>query len=53
MKDISAALLASLFVLFSLISLLLADPNLNVMTSPSANTQGHVSALELRFALKR
>lgn len=45
MKDISVALLASLFVLFSLISLLLADPNLNGTRSPS------FSELELRFAL--
>jgi hypothetical protein len=47
MKDISLTLLASLFVLLSLISLLLADPSLNGTRSPS------FSELELRLALRR
>jgi hypothetical protein len=52
MTDISAALLATVFVVFSLISLLLADPGLRA-ASLTVNTQGQMSALELRFAAKR
>jgi hypothetical protein len=50
MKDISAVLLATLFVVFSLVSLLMADPNLNRVWS--VDPRG-ASELELRIALKR
>jgi hypothetical protein len=52
MKDISIPLLATLLILFSLFSLLMADPNLSP-TGFSVNPQGAVSELELRYALKR
>jgi hypothetical protein len=46
MKDIATVLLASFFVLLSLISLISADPR-----SGLVNRQG--SELEFRYALKR
>ena len=52
MKDISIALLGTLFVLISLASLIAADP------APEANwvwvsAQEHVSEIGLRYALHR
>ncbi len=52
MKDISLALLGTLFVLISLMSLISADP------TPEANWrwingQEHVSEIGLRYALQR
>jgi hypothetical protein len=51
MKDIAAVLLATLFVVFSLVSLLLADPHLD--RARWADAHGAASELELRYALKR
>jgi hypothetical protein len=52
MKDISIALLGTVFVLISLISLISADP------TPEANwlginSQEHVSEIGLRYAFQR
>lgn len=52
MKDISATLLASLLIFFSLLSLVVADPYWDA-TGLSFNPQETVSELELRYALKR
>ena len=55
MKDITTALLASLFVLITLVSLISADP----IPIPhgtrwaSLNSSGNVSELEFRYALRR
>jgi hypothetical protein len=46
MKDIATVLLASLFVLFSLMSLISADPTAGLVNSQE-------SELEFRYALKR
>jgi len=51
MKDIFAVLLATVFVVFALVSLLLADPNLD--RTWWADARGADSELELRYALKR
>ncbi|MGH7825878.1 MAG: hypothetical protein ACREQ7_11970 [Candidatus Binatia bacterium] len=52
MKDISGAILASLFVLFSLFSLVVADSRPGG-TSLVVNTQGTVSEIALRYALEK
>jgi hypothetical protein len=51
MQDISAVLLASLFIIFSLVSLLIADPHLD--RTWSAAPRRTTSELEFRYALKR
>jgi hypothetical protein len=53
MKDIATALLASLFILISLVSLISADPIPGAASWASLNNPGNVSELELRYALRR
>ena len=53
MKDISTILLASVFVLFSLIVLLSAASTSDRTSSTLDNDQQKVSDLGLRFAFKR
>ncbi len=53
MKDISTILLASVFVLFSLIILISAASNPDRTSSTLDNDQQRVSDLGLRFAFKR
>jgi hypothetical protein len=53
MKDITTALLASLFVLISLVSLISADPVPEGTSWVSYNSRRNVSELELRYALRR
>jgi hypothetical protein len=53
MKDISTILLASVFVLFSLIVLISAASNPDRTSSTLDNDQQRVSDLGLRFAFKR
>lgn len=53
MKDITTALLASLFVLISLVSLISADPLPGGTSWVSLNSPGNISELELRYALRR
>jgi hypothetical protein len=53
MKDISTILLASVFVLFSLIVLLSAASTSDRTSSTLDNDQQRVSDLGLRFAFKR
>ena len=53
MKDITTALLASLFVLISLVSLIAADPIPGGTSWASLNTLANVSELELRYALRK
>jgi len=53
MKDISTILLASVFVLFSLIVLLSAASTPDRTSSTLDNDQQRVSDLGLRFAFKR
>ena len=53
MKDISTILLASVFVLFSLIVLLSAARHPDRTSSAPVNNQETVSDLGLRFVFKR
>ncbi len=54
MKDITTALLASLFVLISLVSLISADSTPPKGTRWAAlGSPGDASALELRYALRK
>jgi hypothetical protein len=53
MKDISTILLASAFILFSLIVLLSAARTPDRTSSALVNDQQRVSDLGLRFTLKR
>jgi hypothetical protein len=53
MKDISTILLASVFVLFSLIILISASSTPDRTSSTLDNDQQRVSDLGLRFAFKR
>jgi hypothetical protein len=53
MKDMSTIILASLFVLFSLIVLLSAASTPDYTSSTLANDQQRVSDLGLRFVFKR
>ncbi len=53
MKDITTALLTTLLVLISLISLISADPMPGGSVWGSLNTPGNTAELELRYALRR
>jgi hypothetical protein len=53
MKNITAALLAIVFVLYSLIALLSVDPNQHSTSSPLVSNQERVSELGLRVAFQR
>ena len=53
MKDMATALLASLFVLISLVSLISADPTPKGTRWAPLSSPGDVSELELRYALRR
>ena len=53
MKDIATALLASLFVLISLGSLISADPMPKGTRWAGLSSPGDASGLELRYALRR
>ena len=52
MKDISIAVLGTLFVLISLMSLISADPTPEA-NWVWANSQEHVSEIGLRYALRK
>jgi hypothetical protein len=53
MKDITAALLAIVFVLYSLIALLSAELNQDRTSSPLFINEERISDIGLRFAFKR
>jgi len=53
MKDVTTALLASFFVLISLVSLISADPVPPGAKWSSLNNWGSLSELEFRYALRR
>ena len=53
MKDITIALLASLFVLMSLVSMISADPTPKGTRWAALSSPGDMSELELRYALRR
>jgi hypothetical protein len=53
MKDVTTALLASLFVLITLVSLISADPVTDGTKWASLHSSGSVSELEFRYALRR
>jgi hypothetical protein len=53
MKDITTALLASLFVLVTLLSLISADPIRGELSGASFNSPMNASELHLRYALRR
>jgi hypothetical protein len=53
MKDVATAILASLFVLISLISLISADPRPSGARWVSVNAPGHAAELEIRYALHK
>jgi hypothetical protein len=53
MKDIAAVVLATVFVLYSLIVLLSVELNPDSASSPSVNNQERISDVGLRFAFKR
>jgi hypothetical protein len=53
MKEITAALLAIVFVLYSLIVLLSAEINPDGTSSPVISNQERISEVGLRFAFKR
>lgn len=53
MKDIMTALLASLFVLITLVSLISADSLPDGTRWASLNSSWNVSELEFRYALRR
>ncbi len=53
MKDITVALLAIVFVLYSLIALLSVDLNQDSTSSPLVSNQERISELGLRVAFQR
>jgi hypothetical protein len=53
MKDVTTALIASLFVLITLVSLISADPVPDGTKWASLNGSRSVSELEFRYALRR
>ena len=53
MKEITAALLATVFVLYSLIALLSVELNQDSTSSPLVSNQERISEVGLRFAFKR
>jgi hypothetical protein len=53
MKDITAALLAIGFVLYSVIALLSVERNQDSTSSPVVSNQERISELGLRVALQR
>jgi hypothetical protein len=53
MKDVTTALLASLFVLITLVSLISADPVPHGTKWAAFTSSGSVSELEFRYALRR
>jgi hypothetical protein len=53
MKDITAALLAIVFVLYSLIALLSVELNRDSTSSPLVSNQERISELGLRVAFQR
>ena len=53
MKDITVVLLATVFVLYSLIVLLSAELNPDSAGPPLVNNQERISEVGLRFAFKR
>jgi hypothetical protein len=53
MKDITAALLAIVFVLYSLIALVSVERNQDSTSSPLVSNQERVSELGLRVAFQR
>jgi hypothetical protein len=53
MKDITAVLLATVFVLYSLIILLSAELNPDGTSSPPASNQERISEVGLRWTFKR
>ena len=53
MKDITTALLAGLFVLVTLLSLISADPIPREVSEASLNSSLNASELHLRYALRR
>ena len=53
MKDVMTALLASLFVLITLVSLISADPVPDGTRWASLASSGNFSELEFRYALRR
>ena len=53
MKDMTTALLASLFVLISLVSLISADPTPKGARWAALSNLSNASELELRYALRR
>jgi hypothetical protein len=53
MKDVATAILASLFVLISLVSLISADPIPGGARWLSLNAQDNTAELELRYALHK
>ena len=53
MKDITAALLAIAFVLYSLIALLSVELNQDSMNSPLVSNQERISEIGLRVAFQR
>jgi len=53
MKEITAALLATVFVLYALIVLLSVELNPDSTSSPLVNNQERISDVGLRFAFRR
>jgi hypothetical protein len=53
MKDITAVVLATVFVLYSLIVLLSVELNPDSASSPLVHNQERISDVGLRFAFKR
>jgi hypothetical protein len=53
MKDVSAVLLATLFVLLSLMSLVFAERSSDATTAMRASSRERVSEVGLLFAFKR
>jgi hypothetical protein len=53
MKNITAALLATVFVLYSLIALLSVERNRDSTSSPLVSNQERISELGLRVAFQR
>ena len=52
MKEITAALLAAVFVLYSLIALLLVEINQDSTSSPLVSSQERISEVGLVFRLR-
>jgi hypothetical protein len=53
MKNITTVLLATIFVLYSLIALLSVERNRDSMSSPLVSNQEKISELGLRVAFQR